>query len=204
MNYKELSEFSYECKIRPDYLFQELMIPRNQKNYETNELIKKIENHIKSRTLMPVTISNFKEMLVKLKSETSSIAKEINDNNSLMSISDMVKKFNLKESTLYGIFRKYPNYAMLPCQRRPDGMRAYDLYQIKDAFEIAIRENIVPSKREIIKKVYEDLPNFSNLKPKINIHQPDLFSETKQTESLIELQKETNNLLKQLLEIWRK
>jgi hypothetical protein len=106
-------------------------------------------------------------------------------------------------------------------------MKVFSLHQIKDAFEIAIHKNLIPSRLEMIKKTYEMLPDFSNLGlypltdkqlrevvdkinfTKITGNQPELFSEqtelfSEQPESLIELQKETNNLLKQLLEIWRK
>lgn len=219
MNYKELQQFSYECKVRTDYLFQELMIPRKQKNYEISDLIRKIKNHLQRQRINVITRKNLEEMVSKLKSmttiqiEKTSNKEETSNKEDLMSMADISKKLLFDTSVIYRIFKDYPHFTIIKCQRRPNGMKAYNLHQIKDAFEIAIHKNIVPSKTEAIKKIYDKLPDFSNLgiypltdKQVRDVSQKMNFPELsiKPPETIIELQKETNNLLRQLLEIWRK
>ena len=81
----------------------------------------------------------------------------------LMSMSDISKKLSFDISVIYRIFKDYPNFTITNCQRRPNGMKVFSLHQIKDAFEIAIHKNLVPSKLEMIKKYGELLSASSAL-----------------------------------------
>jgi hypothetical protein len=214
MNYRELQQTTYEHGLSKNYLFEAIMIPRNKMAYDLKELSEKIIKHTKMGSRFKLGTN---EKLKKLAEFLSPVKVEIIKNTKsesekkLMSMSDISKKLSFDISVIYRIFKDYPNFTITKCQRRPSGMKVFNLHQIKDAFEIAINKNLVPSKLEMIKKTYEMLPDFSNLglypltdKQLREVADKMNFPEIKQPESLIELQKETNNLLRQLLEIWRK
>lgn len=224
MNYKELKQLAYDCGLGKNFLFDTMNLIRNTE-YEIDFLVKAVKNHMKRYSNH--TLNQNKGVVKKLNTMIESIAPKKNnttsknEDKSLFSIRQMSVKFNLNTSTLYRIFREYPHYTLIPCQRRADGMKTFSLHQIKDAFEIAIHKNLIPTQIEMIKKVYETLPDFSNLGiypltnkqlrdvaqkmdfPQITVKQPESFAENN-IETIIELQKEANSLLKQLLEIWRK
>lgn len=220
MNYKELKQLAYDCELGKNFLFDSMNLERNV-SYEKEFLLKAIKTHMKrysdySKTQNKGIVKKLNMMIEKLtpqKNEPKNKATPKDEKDSLFTIREISKKFELSISETYRIFKDYPRCTIIPCTRRPDGQKAYNGHQIKDAFEIAIYKNLIPSKIDQIKKIYELLPDFSNLGiyPLTNKQLRDVAQKMdfpqitiKQPETVIELQKETNNLLRQLLEIWRK
>jgi hypothetical protein len=226
MNYRELQQITYDCGLSKNYLFENILIERNKSYYNLKEICEKILNHTSTRkTFKGDSRQRLQNLAEKLQPKSTTIKNEIKEEiteekeiNNLISISDMSKKFGFDISVIYRIFKDYPNFTITKCQRRPTGMKMFNFHQVKDALEIAIHKNLVPSKIEEIKKIYEKLPDFSNLgiyplanrqirevSEKMNIvfkKEPEIKESN--IDSLIKLTEKTNTLLEKLISIWEK
>lgn len=230
MNYKELQQTTYDHGLSKNYLFETIMIERNKASYDLKELSEKIIKHTKMGSRFKLGVNEKLKKLAEFLSPVKiEIVKNVESKKKCWTISEISKKFQIKESAVYGIFSKYHNFEIIPCKNRPSGQKAFTSFSIMDAFQIAQDKNLVPSQKENLERInkwfepfwhnnkegltqreLDEVANKLNtvLKPlEPNTVNDDINNEVSKKaqyniDTLIKLTEKTNTLLEKLISIW--